>query len=497
MRGSRAFFIASLLFFLWSIALVGSIRVFGAAGQPAPSPTATPTLLGVPMASTSAGGPISTPRPIDPATPTSLGGYYVSPSGNDAGSGSSSHPWLTLQKAADSASSGSTVYVRAGTYGPFELRRSGLTFTSYPGDTAIVKGNSSAYNTVHILGVTSATLASLTITGNVVQYGSGVAVDTSSGVTLAHLVVRDNTSFGIRTNNSSAVIEESDIYGNHSGIEIARSGTVVIRNNDIHNNDKMIDSGVGAQGVSFYYTTGSVLASDNRIWSNRALPGDPLGHDGKAFEVFAARNVTMTRNVMWDNSKVVETGTDASRTPCSNLVFTGNLAYRSASDPTMGLILRCADHSLIAANTFVGLDKFAFDVSSNYETYGGSIEALRILDNLILDGRTYSIDNPIPSSVVMDYNLAYTTAASTAEYGTYYAWAVRHDQTASLSEWQSWTRTAAHDIWGRDPMLDANYCPKPSSPAIDAGVDVGLAYGGAAPDIGYCEAPDSGGTGPG
>jgi hypothetical protein len=153
----------------------------------------------------------------------------------------------------------------------------------------------------------------------------------------------------------------------------------------------------------------------------------------------------------------------------------------------MGLILRCADHSLVAANTFVGLDTFAFDVSSNYEAYGGSVEGLRMMDNLIVNGRTYSIDNAIPSSVVMDYNLAYTTGGATAEYGRYDAWVAGHDQTTSLADYQAWTGQAAHDIWGANPLLDSGDCPTAGSPAIDAGTDVGLPYSGSAPDIGYCE----------
>jgi hypothetical protein len=153
----------------------------------------------------------------------------------------------------------------------------------------------------------------------------------------------------------------------------------------------------------------------------------------------------------------------------------------------MGIILRCTDHSLLANNTFVGLDMFAFDVSHNYESYGGSIVGLRIEDNLIVNGRTYSVDDAIPSSVVMDYNLAYTTSKATAEYGKYYAWVAAHDQTTSLAEWRGWTGLSGHDIWGLNPNLDSNYCPKAGSPAINAGVGVGLSYKGARPDIGYCE----------
>ena len=42
--------------------------------------------------------------------------YYVSTSGNDSNSGTSTSPWRTIQNAANYAASGSTVYVGDGIY---------------------------------------------------------------------------------------------------------------------------------------------------------------------------------------------------------------------------------------------------------------------------------------------------------------------------------------------------------------------------------------------
>ncbi len=64
--------------------------------SPTPTPTATPTL---------------TPTP----TPTTS--YYVdSISGSDGNSGLQSSPWRTIQKAMNSATAGSTVNIKGGTY---------------------------------------------------------------------------------------------------------------------------------------------------------------------------------------------------------------------------------------------------------------------------------------------------------------------------------------------------------------------------------------------
>ena len=42
--------------------------------------------------------------------------YYVEKSGNDANPGSQSQPWLSIQKAANTAIAGDTVLIKAGTY---------------------------------------------------------------------------------------------------------------------------------------------------------------------------------------------------------------------------------------------------------------------------------------------------------------------------------------------------------------------------------------------
>ena len=42
--------------------------------------------------------------------------YYVSPNGNDTNSGTEALPWKTIQKACSSATAGSTVFIKAGTY---------------------------------------------------------------------------------------------------------------------------------------------------------------------------------------------------------------------------------------------------------------------------------------------------------------------------------------------------------------------------------------------
>lgn len=71
------------------------------------------------------------------------GAKFVSPSGNNASSGSSGSPWRTLAYAASKAPSGATVVVRGGTYSESVSVPSGkkLTIQSYPGEAVWMDGS--------------------------------------------------------------------------------------------------------------------------------------------------------------------------------------------------------------------------------------------------------------------------------------------------------------------------------------------------------------------
>ena len=107
----------------------------------------------------------------------------------------------------------------------------------------------------------------------------------------------------------------------------------MVRDNDVHDNDLMMvntpdvrGDDVGGEAISLVKSTGHVLVTNNRIWGNRAQSYD-YGYDGGAFSVYAASNWTITGNTTWDNRNIMETGTDANKTPCDNNVFTRNLNY--------------------------------------------------------------------------------------------------------------------------------------------------------------------------
>ena len=74
--------------------------------------------------------------------------YYVAPTGNDDYPGNLAYPWRTIQKAAETLVAGDTVYIRVGVYAeqvvPQNSGSAGqpITYTVYPGETAIIDGSS-------------------------------------------------------------------------------------------------------------------------------------------------------------------------------------------------------------------------------------------------------------------------------------------------------------------------------------------------------------------
>jgi parallel beta-helix repeat protein len=453
-----------------------------AASPTAIPPSATPTAtvpVATPVASPTAtpGGPSSTPSPAPPA-----GGLYVAPTGSDANPGSLAAPWRTPAHAATVAPAGTTIFLRTGTYAGFDVTRSGLTFSSYPGEVATVS-DAARDNVIEFSGVTSGALRGLIVQGSSIQYGSGVKIKDSSGVTISGSTIRNNRTWGIVVVRSTSVrIEDNTVTGNANGIEERYAADLVIARNRIHGNVTMVDSGRGRQGINFYKSTGAVTVTGNLLWDN-----------GTHFEVYGASNLNITGNVTW-NGQVMETGTDGPA--CDGNRFTRNVGYRGAGfdGSANGLILRCASNMLVAHNTLDGFDQFALDIvdGTSGVAYGGSIANLRILNNVLSGGRAYSIDSALPSTVQIDYNLLYNTG-STAVYADHLAYVAG---IGNLDTLDAFTVRTGYDSHGRfgDPRFvnraAGDYHVSAGSPAVDAGTEIlGDGHNGTAPDVGRFELP--------
>jgi hypothetical protein len=158
-------------------------------------------------------------------TPAAGATYYVSPAGADTNPGTIAAPWKTLAKAAGAVNAGDTVLVRAGTYSPVSLSRSGtaaawVQFKAYPGERPVISAAAG-----------SGTLAS--ITGSYVRFGGFELVGGQWGVVVggsAHdVVVEQNIVRGQQASSQSGVAIQ---IGNNFSTQSAVAN-VTVQDNDV------------------------------------------------------------------------------------------------------------------------------------------------------------------------------------------------------------------------------------------------------------------------
>ncbi len=373
--------------------------------------------------------------------------YYVSPRGNDSNPGSSSQPWRTLQRAADVAPPGAVVQIRGGTYAPFVMKRSGtssqpIVFQRYGTEDVAVVGTAATDNVIKITAAHDVVIRALRVTGAAhSRGGAGIRVENgSTRVRIESNGIYENRSYGVSVVDSTYItVYDNAISGNAEGVFVLRGGNgVQVVSNRVHHQDRMVVATQGGSddhggvGISVVHSTGGARISSNTIWGNRAVSPD-WGYDGGAVEIYDASNVVIEGNVMWDNRMVIETGSDANG--CYNNIFRRNVAYGATTkDVSKGMVFRCAENMLVANNTFHALDTFVFDLKQGGTNHSTSIAGLRIMNNIAVQrpgAKVYGLESALPSSVRIEFNLAYNpggTIASKSGAG----W------TASMATWQSW-----------------------------------------------------------
>jgi hypothetical protein len=437
--------------------VVGFVVIPGLGPGSGVAPSASPGTSPASASPTSAGRPSAAPT-------VGLADFaiWVAPDGRDEAPGTAEAPMRNPQAALDRGAA--KLHLAPGSYGGFELHRSGVEILGPEAGGARFTGK------IELRGVRDVRLRDLEVTGVDDPYTPALLVDDSRGVRLEELAATGNT-FGIQLRDVEDVsITNGRFSHNGAGIEIhGGARNVVIRDNEFERNDRAVDNSRGANGINLYKATGPVRIVANRFRSNfnpRPRAGTDAG--GGAIEVYATSDVTITENVITDSS-VMETGTEDD-IPCQRLTFTRNVAYRGPDAPDQhGLVLRCASDSIVAHNTFHGLDDFAFDLIHEAGAFGGSIEGLRVVNNVVTGGRAFSIDNAMPPSVQIDHNLVWNPG-SPVSMGEFVAYVAGRGNTRSTDQMRAWgldRRGVSGDPRYVD-LAGGDLRIAPGSPAIDA-----------------------------
>jgi parallel beta-helix repeat protein len=243
--------------------------------------------------------------------------YYVAMDGNDDNVGSESHPWRTLQHAADMAQPGDTILVRSGTYPGLRIESSGTAnawITLRAEDGASVTINQPGPRNKHNSDVEIETWEGDGVVAYWIIQGFEVANAPSWGIDIRgsetgkshHIIIGDNQvhhnglSTG-RTGIFAAFADDVQIVGNESyangehGIYVNNSSDrFIIRGNRLHNNASCGlhlngDASMGGDGIM-----SDGLIESNIIYENGTSGGAAINMDG-------VTNTTLRNNLLYNN----------------------------------------------------------------------------------------------------------------------------------------------------------------------------------------------------
>jgi len=187
--------------------------------------------------------------------------YYVSKTGNDYNPGTDLKPFKTIQKAADVAIAGDTVYVKQGRYSEkVVIKNSGspgmyITFAPYPGNTVTIDGTglsmSSWQGLIHIYGKGYIKISKFQIVNSP---QAGIRADKSHHITIEknYIYNIEKSPIKIGWGDSNNIIIDGNIIdrpyknswsisyfaGWQEAISVSNTDTVEVKNNRVLRNGK-------------------------------------------------------------------------------------------------------------------------------------------------------------------------------------------------------------------------------------------------------------------
>lgn len=425
---------------------------------------------------------------------------------DDANPGTLTEPWCTLDQANQTLQAGEMAAIRAGTYlEQIRPTRSGepdrpIIYAAYDQEQVIVRhegGSTSA----DLRAVSYITVYGITFDGADRVHKAFYINDHGDHITIQKCVMKNHrdesneSGYGIWVDDGGAshlLVEDCQIFHNGttdparqngSGIHIfGASDHITIRNCDIYESHTEDGLHLGMRTV-----VSDVLVEDCRFWGNKEDGIDIKQVDGVTVRNssfwghgntqtgggagivihMGAKHVTVDQCTFHDNEDGVAILWNHGDAPGSTehitvqrSQFFANSAYGIhliGGDSTFAVLGKTKNvfvyHNTIHANRY-GLIVWAH--------VGGDVTDVEVFNNIFWQNTDYDLSIGARADRIQhDYN-DFSDASVTEPHGL-------HVDPAFVD-------SANHD-----------YSLQPSSPVIDVGTDVGLPFGGAAPDLGALE----------
>ena len=250
----------------------------------------------------------------------------------------------SLQTAIDSAQSGDTLLLTAGTYaGSIDINKSIILSGQ---QTSIIDGEGSS----HVIIVTA---PDVVIKGVSIQHSGSVLEDEDSGIFI--------TDKGDR-----ALVENNFFKDNQIGVYLKGPDDAVVSNNVIIGSQfhRVNDRG---NGVYLWNTPGSII-KDNVIRYGR----DGIFVNGSRNNVFSGNHMSNLRfaiHYMYANDSEVSNNISVNNHVGFALMFSDRITARnnlSSGDDKRGLFFNFANYSTIEGNRVVGAEKCVFIYNANF-----------------------------------------------------------------------------------------------------------------------------------
>lgn len=226
--------------------------------------------------------------------------YFVATTGNDSSSGSTSSPWRTLQKAANTAKAGDVVLVASGTYVGFQVTADGtstapIVFRANGSNVVINARNATTPDNINIEGGNY-----VTVEGFIVNDAPrvGIRAVSATGVVIRNNVISRSGLDGILSgytpqiqiidNVASGSLQEHGIYVSNS---TTANDNPVVRGNECFDNHQ--------NGMQF---NGDCDAGGDGIISGAVIEGNVIHHNQwKGFSLISLQNSTIRNNLVYEN----------------------------------------------------------------------------------------------------------------------------------------------------------------------------------------------------
>lgn len=377
--------------------------------------------------------------------------YYVAPTGNNSNAGSINSPWATISFAANRAKYGDTVVVRGGTYTEGEIwirdnhgSISGkfLVISAYPGETPVFTNGSRGL----IIDIPFVRVEGLTF---------------MNGKSLYSLKEISNHEYVRNTFKGSG-------YG-WDAISVAGKD-ILVEGNVIN----LLGNTAGTQGHGIYvHASSNVIIRNNRISGmtgyaihifDQRRSEDAPGYTRKIFNIVVEGNFLFGSR---ERAGIIVSAYDQAKV--EKVVIRNNVVYRHAGS---GIVVRDDVSDVkIHNNTIYDINTDGIDWNGAEGIYVGNgvgkVTKVDIRNNVIVlnhQGNHIVVEGA--SNVMVDHNLYWPSPLRLKKIS---------DANPRV------TNPVFVNEQANDFRLQA------SSPAIDAGVDVGLPFDGTAPDLGAFE----------